>query len=354
MRCPSLNQLPPPPSGKTGWPWTVENSQMPDTMSDGSPWLKISIVTPSFNQGEFIEETVRSVLLQGYPNLEYIIIDGGSTDSSVEIIRKYEPWLDYWVSEPDKGQAEAINKGFKRIDGDFTTWLNSDDLFTRKALEVVANQIVILEKREDLFVLIGGAGFVDRDSMVRARTPSNSSREQRVTKIELSPLDVLSGRKPGYQPSTFWTRDVLRHVGYIREDFHYAFDTDYWIRMVLSGASFYYISHELALSRVHPESKTVSQAENWMPELRRLANQYLGGKSNLDWWRYYISRLIWHRSLARVHRAWRVSKYDRKLAFRFLLKSAFTLLPAYLVKPRDFLAAIYRIVFGWGNKYPYA
>ena len=117
-RCPQLSELPSSPPGKIGWPWTEESSQLPEKMSDGSPWPRISIVTPSYNQGQFIEETIRSVLLQGYPNVEYIIIDGGSTDNSLEIIKKYEPWLAYWVSEPDRGQSHALNKGIQKATGD--------------------------------------------------------------------------------------------------------------------------------------------------------------------------------------------------------------------------------------------
>jgi len=118
MRCPTLSGLPPPPNDRVGWPWTEATPPAGETLPDGRPWPKISIVTPSYNQGQFIEETIRSVLLQGYPNLEYLIIDGGSTDGSVEIIRKYEPWLAYWVSERDGGQSEAINKGFRRATGE--------------------------------------------------------------------------------------------------------------------------------------------------------------------------------------------------------------------------------------------
>jgi cellulose synthase/poly-beta-1,6-N-acetylglucosamine synthase-like glycosyltransferase len=129
MRCPTLNELTSPPADKTGWPWTEESPLLPDKMEGDCDWPKISIVTPSYNQGRFIEETIRSVLLQGYPNLEYIIIDGGSTDNSVEIINKYEPWLTYWVSEPDRGQSHGINKGFEKATCEVFGWLNSDDYF---------------------------------------------------------------------------------------------------------------------------------------------------------------------------------------------------------------------------------
>ena len=138
MRYPSYKDLPIPPHKKSGWPWTEESRQLPDTMPDGSFWPKISIVTPSYNQGQYLEETIRSVLLQGYPNLEYLIIDGGSTDNSVEIIHKYEPWLHYWISEPDNGQSEAINKGFSKATGDILNFINSDDFLHPRAFEVIA------------------------------------------------------------------------------------------------------------------------------------------------------------------------------------------------------------------------
>ena len=117
MRCPTLAELPPPPAGKSGWPWTFETRRLPPTRSDGLAWPRISVVTPSYDQGQFIEETIRSVLLQGHPDIEYVIINRGSADQSVEIIRRYEPWLTYWVSEKDRGQAHAINKGFSRTTG---------------------------------------------------------------------------------------------------------------------------------------------------------------------------------------------------------------------------------------------
>ncbi len=128
MQCPNLAQLPPVPD-REGWPWTEETPQLPERMADGSPWPCISVVTPSYNQGQYIEETIRSVLLQGYPNLEYIVMDGGSSDNSLEIIQRYSPWLTYWTSERDEGQADAINKGFERANGKLIAWLNSDDIY---------------------------------------------------------------------------------------------------------------------------------------------------------------------------------------------------------------------------------
>src|SRR4029453_6333928 len=125
MRTPLIEELPPPPPGRSGWPWT-EASPPPPTPG-GKAWPTISIVTPSFNQAEYLEETVRSVLLQGYPNLEYFVLDGGSTDGSVEILRRYDAFLSGWVSERDKGQSDAINRGFARCAGTVVNWLCSDD-----------------------------------------------------------------------------------------------------------------------------------------------------------------------------------------------------------------------------------
>jgi glycosyltransferase involved in cell wall biosynthesis len=150
----TLFELPPPPAGKTGWPWTEETPALPAARSDGSAWPRITIVTPSYNQGQFIEETIRSVILQGYHDLEYIIIDGGSRDQSVEIIKQYEPWLTYWVSEQDRGQSHAINKGFDRSTGLILGWLNSDDVLLPNALATVA---AALPRPEEPMLIAGKA-----------------------------------------------------------------------------------------------------------------------------------------------------------------------------------------------------
>ena len=163
MRCPTLADLPPPREGKKGWPWTVETPQAPESMPDGKPWPRISIVTPSYNQGQFIEETIRSVLLQGYPDLEYIIMDGGSTDESVGVLKKYEPWITFWTREPDGGQTEAINKGFKRSTGEIVAWLNSDDLYTAGALHIASKAFA---ERPHAAVVYGDIAYVNAGTTI--------------------------------------------------------------------------------------------------------------------------------------------------------------------------------------------
>src|SRR5436309_2853592 len=135
MRCPSLAELPPAPFGKSAWPWTIETPRLPPTRPNGSGWPRISIVTPSCNQGRYIEETIRSVLLQGYHNLEYYVLDAGSTDQTAAIIQHYQALLTGWRSQPDAGQAAALNEGLARSSGDLFQWINSDDILEMGALK---------------------------------------------------------------------------------------------------------------------------------------------------------------------------------------------------------------------------
>src|SRR5262249_7952407 len=145
---------------------------LPVTMPDGREWPRISIVTPSYNQGQFIEETIRSVLLQCYPNLEYIIVDGGSTDGSIDVIRKYERWLTHWESERDRGQPHAINKGLRRCSGELVTWLNSDDWYAQNALESFAGA-------RDKAWAVGGCICTDMDGEVIKYVPPLAPRSVR-------------------------------------------------------------------------------------------------------------------------------------------------------------------------------
>ena len=140
MHCPRLLELPQTLDGKNGWPWTEETVPAELEQTSGS-LPSISVVTPSYNQAAFLEETIRSVLLQGYPNLEYLVMDGGSSDGSVEIIKKYEKYLAYWTSQKDAGPSDAIRKGFEKATGSILAYLNSDDLYLPGTLHHLVNRL---------------------------------------------------------------------------------------------------------------------------------------------------------------------------------------------------------------------
>ncbi len=176
MRCPALRELPPPPPGKTGWPWTEASPDLPDMTQDGRPWPRVSIVTPSYNQGLLIEKTIRSVLLQGYPNLEYIIIDGGSTDGTVQVIREYSPWLTYSVSEPHKGQSAVINRGFLHSTADILGWLNSDDHYMPGAIQKIA-EASLEDLEAHVFVGLGRVINCNQDFPICKEPPAEINLE---------------------------------------------------------------------------------------------------------------------------------------------------------------------------------
>jgi hypothetical protein len=259
----TLGELPRPPEGRVGWPWTESSPPLTHTMTGGTPWPRISIVTPSYNQGQYIEETIRSVLLQGYPDLEYIIIDGGSTDNTMEIIRKYEPWLAYWVSEPDAGQADAINKGWRTSHGDFVSWLNSDDWLEPGAL-CWAVQTLAADCGVDL--VYGDAYVIDA-----ASAP--------VTRLAGAPFDpmgiVLRRVHPMPQPGFLMRRRLLSTVGWLDENFQFVMDYDYWTRVALAGCRALYLGRTLASFRTHPEAKTTRHQDLRIKELYRVFDKVM-------------------------------------------------------------------------------
>jgi glycosyltransferase involved in cell wall biosynthesis len=201
---------------------------------------KITIVTTSFNQGHFIEETMRSVINQGYPNLEYIVIDGGSKDSSVDIIRKYEASLAYWVSEKDRGPADAIAKGFKRATGSIIAWLNSDDVYQPGSL---AKAAAAFNADPNVDVVYGNCYWMDREGHVLA--------EKRQTPF--SAVGFKYGGADLQQPATFWKRDLYERCGGLDPDFRAAFDMDLFFRFIDHHAKFKHIDDFLASFRVHSE-----------------------------------------------------------------------------------------------------
>lgn len=248
MRSPTLDDLPPSPPGKIGWPWTKESSQLPETMLSGQSWSCISIVTPSYNHGQFIEETIRSVLLQGYPNLEYIVIDGGSTDETVQIIKKYTRWLKYWVSEPDRGQSHAINKGLKRCSGEIFNWINSDDLLVPGALKAIA-----MAWREKPQAIIAGRVInFDEEGAENLISPNALSLENFI--------NIRKARENGmrwHQPGTFLPRASVSSVGGVQEDLKFCMDHILMIDL-LQKHEIVYIPEILARFRLHESSKTLT------------------------------------------------------------------------------------------------
>src|SRR5262245_16828402 len=242
MQCPTLNELPPPPSGKTGWPWTEESHRLPDQMPDGRPWPLTSVVTPSLNQGKFIEETIRSVLLQGYPELEYIIIDGGSTDGSVEVIKKYEPWLTYWVSEPDRGQSHAINKGWQRACGEILAWLNSDDTYNPGALRCA---VEALRDNPAVGMVYSDMNYIDASSKI-------------IYRLRSQPYEFHKLLLDNYvtQSTAFVRREVLDAVGFLDESFNLIMDHELWLRVGRTNAVAYLPGAVLANLRIYPETKS--------------------------------------------------------------------------------------------------
>lgn len=214
--------------------------------SSPHPFPRISVVTPSFNQGSYLERTICSVFDQNYPNLEHIIIDGGSTDESVEVIRKYERHLTYWVSEPDAGQSNAINKGLARATGTILAWLNSDDYYLPGTLETVA-QTAVDHPESDVFVGVGEMVDTSGAVVYHKKPPAT---------IVLETLFNWMSGGDFIQPSCFFRDTAWHAAGPLDEAIHIAFDVDLWMRMVKGGHTFHTIDRLLSQALSHPSAKT--------------------------------------------------------------------------------------------------
>jgi len=249
---PKIADFPSPPSGRTGWPWT---EMAPEVPADG-PWPRISIITPSFNQAAFLEETIRSVLLQGYPNLEYIVIDGGSTDGCVEILKKYSEYLAYWVSEKDRGQSNALNKGFARATGDLIGWQNSDDFYAPGAFAAAARASLDLPGWS---VLYGPAFLCDEQSKpIRA--------------FPVGPFDIhnLIPYANMCNQAMFFSRRVFEDGQFIDESYRHAMDQEYLLRLAIRGHHFHYVAGLEGCFRLHSSAKTHRQQEICMRECAQI------------------------------------------------------------------------------------
>jgi glycosyltransferase involved in cell wall biosynthesis len=246
--CQSLAELPPPPDGCRGWPWTEQSRCLPERMPDGRPWPRLSVVTPSYNQGRFLEATIRSVLLQGYPNLEYMILDGGSKDGSRAVLERYAPWLNYWHSAPDGGQSAAINRGISMGSGLLATWLNSDDLLCKNALAEQAEQFSFAE--DTLYV--GDCLYADEQGRVICRHRASVFGLEDLLRIGR----VWRCQGQLVQPEVLFPRQLFLQVGGLDAANHYSMDFELWGKMLLQGARLHYTGIPFAMARRHGGQKT--------------------------------------------------------------------------------------------------
>lgn len=235
---------------------------------------RITIITPSYNQADFLEETIRSVLDQRYPDMEYMVVDGGSTDGSVEIIRRYQDRLAWWISEKDRGQTDAINKGLRRATGEWIAYLNSDDVYLPGALSRLAEEIA---RRPEAGWFAGACLFFGRQS-----------------NAYILPADIPSRRtawfdhNPIWQPAVFWHRRMQERYGLFEENFHFCMDYEFWLRMVAGGERCMAIDMPLAGFRLHAASKTVSVHDRFTAEedalFERCAARLPAGEARVARW----------------------------------------------------------------------
>ncbi len=256
-------ELPPAAPELTGWMSSANVPVSSAPIPDAAALPRITIVTPSFNQGQYLEATIRSVLLQDYPNLEYIIIDGGSDDASVDIIRKYAPWLSYWVSEPDRGQSHAINKGFAQAGGDLYAYLNSDDFYEPGALHACAR------------------AFMQGHPWVCGRVRCWEEG------VGDTPIPELPGNGfarwflscPVAQAGAFWSAELHRDAGPFREDLDFTMDYEFWMRLRFAlHVTPYFVDQTVAHHRLHEQAKTIAQNARFVREsdpVREVYKQHL-------------------------------------------------------------------------------
>jgi glycosyltransferase involved in cell wall biosynthesis len=323
----TLKDLPPPPPDKIGWPWTEESNPLPLGMFYTLELPRISIVTPSYNQGQFIEETIRSVLLQNYPNLEYIIIDGGSTDNSVEIIRKYERWLNYWVSEPDRGQTDAIQKGFNLITGVVWNWLNSDDLLEPNALQ----KIGLAYQNNPVATTYSG-------KLKHFGTITPYVHHNRF--CNFTELVCVWEGWPTPQPAIFLASNACQKVNGLNISLNYIMDYELYLRLTTNpNFQAQLIDDIIARGRWHSDTKTVSQSLAFYREILQVFDKF--SRQYMSWlpqgWRKSRMRFAYHLALNSAR-----NSVSKQLDFKDFIQISGRFIP-YIWNYRFFWACLVKI-----------
>ncbi len=243
MFAPALSRLPPPPPGRPGWPWKEEVPPLSKATGEIGFWPRISIVMPSLDQGAFVEEAIRSVLLQNYPDIELIVADGGSTDGSVEAIRKYSDCLAYWVSERDKGPAHALNKGFGVATGDILGFLNADDFLLPGSLAKVVREFAAHPWAD----VVSGHGYF-ANALGEIGSPFVSD-QWNLKRFAFDACVLV-------QAATFFRTSRFQRTEGFNETNRTAWDMELWADLALSGARFHNFDEYLAVFRLHDRSIT--------------------------------------------------------------------------------------------------
>lgn len=238
----------------------------------------VSIVTPSYNQARYLEDTIRSVLDQDYPAVEYIVIDGGSTDGSVEILQRYADRISWWVSEPDQGQTDAINKGFAGATGEIFAWLNSDDTYLPGA---VSGAVSYLLENPGVGLVYGDANFIDSAGQVIGKFNAQQTSLKRLRR----------GAVYIPQQAAFWRADLWQQVGPLDPSFYFAMDYDLWVRLARI-TEIRYTPQLWANFRLHEEAKTISSDDRCWPEMLRVHRRDGGGLFAWIYARYYLRRIL--------------------------------------------------------------
>jgi glycosyltransferase involved in cell wall biosynthesis len=255
---------------------------------------KVTIVTPSYNQGRFIEATIQSVLAQDYALIEYMIVDGGSKDETVEIIKKYEKHLSWWVSEKDQGQTDAINKGFRRASGDILAWINSDDLYYP---HTVSEAVAVLQANPDVGMVYADANLIDSAGDYAGKFAARQTDYRR----------LMRGSVHIPQATTFYRADVMRSVGFFDIFFFFAFDYEMWVRYS-KVSRLLYVPRLWADFRMHDEGKSVANDDRCYPDMLEVHRREGGGWLSMLRLRYFIRRMFYSRL------PWRVRARLRKAA----------------------------------------
>lgn len=251
-----------------------------------SSYPKISIVTPSYNQGAFIEKTIKSIISQDYPNLEYIIMDGGSTDNTLEVIKKYEKDIDFWVSESDGGQASAINKGFEKATGDYLMWVNSDDYLLPGALKKYAH---IHNTNDTIDIIVGLGRLIDLEGNVVLETPPID---------EVTLISLYNWRGPDNkrfaQPSSIFSRKVWETCGPLDESLNFLFDLDFWLKAKLKKFDFYVINEYLSEEHYHNNQKMTAYRHLANIEIAVVIIRHGGDKYQKKYLDQMAEKLYWY------------------------------------------------------------